>query len=75
MNATKDMTGFGFNGYLSQGFPSQIIVDLTEFCNLACIHCPYEEVIKVKGKGQMTTYVVLGRRVEDTSVAGASVTA
>lgn len=38
-----------FYGYLSPVFPSQINIDVTEFCNLACIHCPYEAVTKKKG--------------------------
>lgn len=41
-----------FGGYLSAVFPSQINMDVTEFCNLACIHCPYETVTKLKGKGR-----------------------
>ncbi len=32
---------YGFNGRLSEFFPSQIMVDITEVCNLACIHCPH----------------------------------
>jgi len=40
----------GFGGYLSSVFPSQLVVDVTEFCNLACIHCPYEAVTRPKGK-------------------------
>lgn len=32
---------YGFYGRLSEEFPSQIIVDLTEFCNYACTHCPH----------------------------------
>lgn len=38
-----------FSGYLSSAFPSQIVVDVSEFCNLKCIHCPYETVTKIKG--------------------------
>lgn len=41
-----------FGGYLSPVFPSQINLDVTEFCNLACIHCPYETVTKLKGKNR-----------------------
>lgn len=41
-----------FGGYLSATFPSQINLDVTEFCNLACIHCPYETVTKLKGKNR-----------------------
>ena len=29
---------YGFVGRLSKKFPSQVMVDLTEVCNLACIH-------------------------------------
>lgn len=32
---------YGFYGRLSPIFPSQVIVDATEVCNLACIHCPH----------------------------------
>lgn len=32
---------FGFGGRLAAGFPSQVIVDVTEVCNLACLHCPH----------------------------------
>ena len=32
---------YGFGGQLTSEFPSQIIVDVTEVCNLACIHCPH----------------------------------
>ncbi len=41
-----------FSGYLSPVFPSQITVDVTEYCNLACIHCPYETVTKLKGRAR-----------------------
>jgi MoaA/NifB/PqqE/SkfB family radical SAM enzyme len=34
---------YGFYGRLKSEFPSQIIVDLTEVCNLECIHCPHPE--------------------------------
>jgi MoaA/NifB/PqqE/SkfB family radical SAM enzyme len=32
---------YGFFDRLKAEFPSQIIVDATEICNLACIHCPH----------------------------------
>ncbi len=32
---------YGFQKHLSKEYPSQIIIDLTQFCNLACIHCPH----------------------------------
>ena len=34
---------FGFGGRLEATFPSQVGVDITEVCNLACVHCPHEE--------------------------------
>lgn len=37
---------YGFKKHLSPIFPSQIIVDLTQLCNLACIHCPHPIFVK-----------------------------
>jgi len=37
---------YGFYGRLTQDFPSQIVVDITEVCNLACIHCPHPDFKK-----------------------------
>jgi MoaA/NifB/PqqE/SkfB family radical SAM enzyme len=37
------MIRYGFRDRLSAAFPSQVIVDATEFCNLACIHCPHPD--------------------------------
>ncbi len=38
---TNEKVRYGFYGRLSPDFPSQIIIDSTELCNLACIHCPH----------------------------------
>jgi pyruvate-formate lyase-activating enzyme len=35
------MTPYGFGGRLTAPFPSQILMDITEICNLACVHCPH----------------------------------
>jgi len=32
---------YGFGGGLSAAFPSQVIIDATELCNLSCTHCPH----------------------------------
>lgn len=32
---------YGFIGNLNQSFPSMVMIDLTEVCNLACIHCTH----------------------------------
>ncbi|MBX9766955.1 MAG: radical SAM protein [Bdellovibrionales bacterium] len=42
----KNQPRYGFYGRLSSEFPSQIIVDVTEVCNLKCIHCPHPEFAK-----------------------------
>lgn len=39
-------TRFGFYDRLSESFPSQLLVDVAEACNLACIHCPHSTFIK-----------------------------
>ncbi len=44
LNCDDRKTGhYGFQGRLRPEFPSQIIADITEVCNLACIHCPHTE--------------------------------
>ena len=37
---------YGFHGRLKPEFPSQIIADITEVCNLSCIHCLHVEFKK-----------------------------
>lgn len=32
---------YGFQERLPAAFPSQVLMDITEVCNLACIHCPH----------------------------------
>ena len=34
---------YKFNGRLKEEFPSQVMVDITEVCNLACIHCTHPQ--------------------------------
>lgn len=49
----QDNAKYGFQAHLSPEFPSQIVIDVTEFCNLACIHCPQAEFSRsesVKGR-------------------------
>ena len=43
---TKNEKRYDFYERLSADFPSQIIIDATEICNLACIHCPHEDFKK-----------------------------
>jgi len=35
------MSNYGFHSRLSKDFPSQVMVDITEVCNLGCIHCTH----------------------------------
>lgn len=37
---------YGFYNRLKAEFPSQVIVDATEVCNLACVHCPHPDFKK-----------------------------
>jgi len=43
MSTDEILTPYGFSGRLRTEFPSQIVIDVTERCNLACIHCGHEE--------------------------------
>jgi MoaA/NifB/PqqE/SkfB family radical SAM enzyme len=36
-------SAYGFQGRLRAEFPSQILMDITEVCNLACVHCPHPD--------------------------------
>ncbi len=40
------MDNYDFGGRLTAGFPSQILMDITEVCNLACTHCPHPSFVK-----------------------------
>jgi MoaA/NifB/PqqE/SkfB family radical SAM enzyme len=37
---------YGFVAHLKAAFPSQFVIDVSELCNLACIHCPHPEFKK-----------------------------
>jgi MoaA/NifB/PqqE/SkfB family radical SAM enzyme len=45
-STTTGQRPYGFYGRLTGDFPSQIVVDVTEVCNLACVHCPHPEFEK-----------------------------
>lgn len=46
MSEAKKELHYGFYSRLKAEFPSQVIVDATEVCNLACVHCPHPEFKK-----------------------------
>lgn len=56
---------YGFQDHLSSEFPSQIIVDVTEFCNLACIHCPHEAFSKSDAFGGRHLNITLHKKLID----------
>jgi MoaA/NifB/PqqE/SkfB family radical SAM enzyme len=58
-------TSYGFHDRLKAEFPSQIIVDATEVCNLACIHCPHPEFKKSEHYGARYQDVELNAKLVD----------
>lgn len=42
----QNQPAYGFYGRLSSLFPSQVVADTTEICNLACTHCTHPEFKK-----------------------------
>jgi MoaA/NifB/PqqE/SkfB family radical SAM enzyme len=48
MNKTnlEKVAMYGFYDRLTEEFPSQLLVDVAELCNLECIHCPHSEFKK-----------------------------
>lgn len=56
---------YGFSARLTAEFPSQVIVDITERCNLACIHCPHEEFVKTKFYAGQNLLVELNAKIVD----------
>lgn len=68
-------TEYGFGGRLSADFPSQVIIDVTEVCNLECIHCPHPEF--KKSKYYATRYLdpaLNAKIVDEVRERGASLT-
>ncbi|MCQ9373890.1 radical SAM protein [Methyloversatilis sp. XJ19-13] len=50
-NSDQQPIEYGFGGRLAAGFPSQILMDITEVCNLACTHCPHPTFMKSEHYG------------------------
>ncbi len=59
------MKNYGFHGRLSEAFPSQVIVDATEVCNLACVHCPHPDFKKSPHYGARYLDVELHHKMVD----------
>lgn len=56
---------YGFYDRLSAKFPSQIIVDVTEICNLECVHCPHPAFKKSLHYGNRTLTADLNAKLAD----------
>lgn len=62
---------YGFRGRLTAEFPSQIIVDATEICNLECIHCPHPEFKRSSHFGARALPIELHEKlIEEVRAAG-----
>ncbi|WP_420430186.1 radical SAM/SPASM domain-containing protein [Kordiimonas sp.] len=72
MNVTEQ---YGFYDRLSGLFPSQINVDVTEVCNLACVHCPHPEFKKGNVyTGRMLEPELNARMVDEVREHGQGIT-
>lgn len=60
---------YGFQKHLSVEFPSQIVVDTTERCNLACIHCPHADFTAKGLLGNVFLDVALHNKMVDEVAA------
>lgn len=65
---------YGFGGHLSRVFPSQVIVDVTECCNLACTHCPHPSFKRSPHyEGRMLDAALVSKAVGEIAAAGAGI--
>lgn len=61
----QPITNYNFRGRLKAEFPSQIIVDATEVCNLECIHCPHPTFKRSEHYATRYLDVALHKRMVD----------
>ncbi len=64
-NRGKGAVRYGFYGRLQADFPSQVLVDPTEVCNLACIHCPHSTFEKSEYYGGLSLDPELNAKLVD----------
>jgi uncharacterized Fe-S cluster-containing radical SAM superfamily protein len=65
---------YRFGGRLSAAFPSQVIIDVTELCNLACTHCPHPEFKKsAHYGGRVLDPALVAKAVGEVAQAGRGV--
>lgn len=68
-------TRYGFYDRLSATFPSQVVMDTTEVCNLACIHCPHPEFKRSHHyAGRMLDFDLARKAIDEVRERGRGVT-
>jgi pyruvate-formate lyase-activating enzyme len=72
---TQPAQHYGFYGRLNASFPSQLIVDASEVCNLECIHCPHPEFKKSEHyNARFLDPELCARAVDEVREHGAGIT-
>ncbi len=65
------MTEYGFSRRLPAEFPSQVIIDVTELCNLACTHCPHPDFKRSAFyAGRSLSFDLSAKAVSEVATAG-----
>lgn len=65
------MTAYGFGGRLSAAFPSQVIIDVTELCNLSCTHCPHPAFKQSEHyAGRTLSFELSAKAISEVAAAG-----
>jgi MoaA/NifB/PqqE/SkfB family radical SAM enzyme len=68
---SEPLAHYGFGQRLTADFPSQVMVDVTEICNLACVHCPHPQFEKSEHYGARNLDPALNHKmVEEVRVHG-----
>jgi pyruvate-formate lyase-activating enzyme len=71
----ESAASYGFHGRLRAEFPSQVIVDSTELCNLACVHCPHPQFKKsVHYQGRSLSPQLNAKLVDEVRERGQGIT-
>lgn len=75
MSADQNRDLYSFRGRLRSEFPSQIIMDTTELCNLACIHCPHPTFKKTHHYSGVSLDAALNAKaIDEVGTAGKGIT-
>ncbi|MDA8691429.1 radical SAM protein [Candidatus Pelagibacter bacterium] len=69
------MSKYGFYERLSKEFPSQVMVDITEVCNLGCIHCTHPKFkLSSSYNKRMLNPEINKKMVDEVAVHGKGIT-